>query len=184
MSIKIQKLLYKFIIQPRSVKTFIAISLDFACIFFSVWIAYYLRLGVFVSLFQKTGIACLLSLLISIPIFFVFGLYKAIFRYSGLPALFTVVKAIFFYALIFFGFITQTRILFIPRTIGLIQPLILLLFIGSWRMILAYFLSGAYQKQFNIFNIKNVLVYGAGEAGRHRWQLQLAQAVSPGRTFV
>ena len=34
MSIKIQKLLYKFIIQPRSVKTFIAISLDFACIFF------------------------------------------------------------------------------------------------------------------------------------------------------
>ena len=37
-------------------------------------------------------------------------------------------------------------------------------------MILAYFLSGAYQKQFNIFNIKNVLVYGAGEAGRQLFQ--------------
>ena len=155
---------------PRASKILIAILIDASCCILSTWLAYYLRLGVFVSFFEKTGFACLLSLLFSIPIFIAFGLYKAIFRYSGLPALFTVIKAIFFYALIFFGFITQTSILFIPRTIGLIQPLILLLLIGSWRMILAYFLSGAYQKQFNIFNIKNVLVYGAGEAGRQLFQ--------------
>ena len=129
---------------PRITKIFIAIIIDSICCIVSIWLAYYLRLGVFVTFFEKTGTACLLSLLFAIPIFIAFGLYKAIFRYSGLPALITVFKAIFLYTLIFFGFITQTRILFIPRTIGLIQPLILLLFIGSWRMTLAYFLSGNY----------------------------------------
>ena len=151
---------------PRTMKILIAILFDGISCILSIWFAYYLRLGVFVPFYEKTGIACLLSLFISIPIFIVFGLYKAIFRYSGLPALFTVIKAILFYALIFFGFILQTKIPGIPRTIGLIQPLILLFFIGSWRMILVYLLSGAYHKQFNKFNTKNVLVYGAGEAGR------------------
>tara|TARA_B100001248_G_scaffold253794_1_gene231456 strand:- start:1117 stop:3063 length:1947 start_codon:yes stop_codon:yes gene_type:complete len=155
---------------PRAIKIFMAIMIDASCCILSIWLAYYLRLGVFVSFFEKTGIACLLSLCFSIPIFIAFGLYRAIFRYSGLPALFTVFKAILIYALIFFGFITQTRMLFIPRTIGLIQPLILLLLIVSWRMLLAYLLSGAYQKQFNRFNIKNVLVFGAGEAGRQLYK--------------
>ena len=151
---------------PRLIKIIIAILFDSICCILSSWFAYYLRLGFFASSFEKIGLVYLLSLLISIPIFMGFGLYKAIFRYSGLPALFTVIKAIFFYTLIFFGFILQAKIPGIPRTIGLIQPLILLFFIGSWRMITAYLLSGAFQKRFNRFNIKNVLVYGAGEAGR------------------
>ena len=72
MSIKIQKLLYKFIIQPRSVKTFIAISLDFACIFLSVWIAYYLRLGDLVTLSTRGLNALAISIIFSFPIFFLF----------------------------------------------------------------------------------------------------------------
>ena len=66
---------------PRAIKILIAILIDASCCILSIWLAYYLRLGVFVSFFEKTGIACLYSLLFSIPIFIAFGLYKAIFRY-------------------------------------------------------------------------------------------------------
>ena len=169
---------------PRGTKIFIAILFDVICCILSIWLAYYLRLGEFISFFEQTGIAYLLSLLISIPIFIVFGLYKAIYRYSGLRALFTVIKAIFFYAFIFFGLILQAKIPGIPRTIGIIQPLILLLFIGSWRMILAYLLSGGYQKQFNRFNMQNVLVYGAGEAGRQLFKAMQGSNVINIKGFV
>ena len=49
----LQKLLNTLPSQPRSVKTFFGISLDFACTIFSVWLAYYLRLGDFVSLSER-----------------------------------------------------------------------------------------------------------------------------------
>ena len=169
---------------PRGIKILIAIIFDAICCILSIWIAYYLRLGEFSPFLKITGVASLLSLLFSIPIFTFFGLYKAIFRYSGLRSLFAVIKAIFCYAFIFFGFILQTKIPGIPRTIGLIQPLILLIFIGSWRMILAYFLSGGYQKQFYRNNIQNVLVYGAGEAGRQLFKAMQGSNVINIKGFI
>ena len=66
---------------PRASKILIAILIDASCCILSTWLAYYLRLGVFVSFFEKTGFACLLSLLFSIPILIAFCLNKAIFRY-------------------------------------------------------------------------------------------------------
>ena len=64
----VKRLLNTLPSQPTSVKTFIAISLDFACSIFSVWVAFYLRLGNFVSLFERGLNAVIFSILISIPI--------------------------------------------------------------------------------------------------------------------
>ena len=69
---------------PRSIKTLISISIDLTCCIFSVWFSYYLRLGNLVS-FSERGIEALgYALIILFPIFFLFGIYKNIFRYSGL----------------------------------------------------------------------------------------------------
>ena len=60
-----QKLLNTLLSQPRSVKTFFATSFDFACSIFSVWVAYYLRLGDFVPISERGLAALILSILIS-----------------------------------------------------------------------------------------------------------------------
>ena len=86
---------------PRSIKTLISISIDLTCCIFSVWFSYYLRLGNLVS-FSERGIEALgYALIILFPIFFLFGIYKNIFRYSGLNSLINVSKAISIHGILF-----------------------------------------------------------------------------------
>ena len=40
---------------PRASKILIAILIDASCCIFSIWLAYYLRLGVFVPFYEKLG---------------------------------------------------------------------------------------------------------------------------------
>ena len=136
--------------KPRSVKTFIAFCIDLICCIISFWISYYLRLGDFFPLSQRGDgailIALLISLLISFPIFIFFGLYKAIFRYSGLAAILIVLKAILVYGFLYSSIVTFFGIPNIPRTIGIIQPLIYFLLISSWRLLTRYLIGGIYIK--------------------------------------
>ncbi len=166
MAIEIQKTVSKFLNLPRRVKTLIAILIDFCCIIFSVWISYYLRLGDIVSLSERGLNALAYSMLIAFPIFTFFGLYKTIFRYSGLYSLLLVSKATYLYGILYFSLISLIGINGVPRTIGLIQPVLLLVLISSWRIILKFFLSRL--NNINKGNKKtiNALVYGSGAAGR------------------
>ena len=162
----LQKLLNKLASQPRSVKTFFGISLDFACSIFSVWVAYYLRLGDFVSLSERGLSALVLSILIAFPIFYFFGLYKTIFRYSGINSLLTVSRAMFSYSIIYTLLISFIGIRGIPRTLGIIQPLLLLVLICTWRLLIRYILRKLNNDHYAKNDIVNALVYGAGKAGR------------------
>ena len=161
-----QKLLNTLLSQPRSVKTFFATSFDFACSIFSVWVAYYLRLGDFVSLSERGLAALILSILISYPIFYFFGLYKTIFRYSGINSLLTVSRAMFSYGLFYSLLISFIGINGIPRTLGIIQPLLLLVLICSWRLLVRYILRKLNNDHYAKNDIVNALVYGSGKAGR------------------
>ncbi len=162
----LQKLLNIIPSQPRSVKTFFAICLDFACSIFSVWVAYYLRLGDFISLSQRGLTALILSILISYPIFYFFGLYKTIFRYSGINSLLTVSRAMFSYSIFYTLLISFIGIRGIPRTLGIIQPLLLLVLICTWRLLIRYILRKLNNDHYAKNDIVNALVYGAGKAGR------------------
>ena len=162
----LQKLLNTLPSQPRSVKTFFAISLDFACLIFSVWSAYYLRLGDFVSLSERGLIPLILSILISYPIFYFFGLYKTIFRYSGINSLLTVSRAMFSYSIFYTLLISFIGIKGVPRTLGIIQPLLLLVLICSWRLLLRYILRKLNSDHYAKDDVINALVYGSGKAGR------------------
>ncbi len=166
MIIEIKKALNKTLNLPRSAKTFIAISLDFACCVVSVWGSYYLRLGDLVYL-SETGIESLfLALAISLPIFYLFGLYKSIYRHSGPYALLKVFRAIFVYSIFYLSSISFIGIRGIPRTIGLIQPFILVITMCSWRIILRLLLGLIINKNFKQNKITKALVYGCGQSGR------------------
>ena len=84
---------YPVLALPRYAKQVIALSVDITLCILTVWLAFYLRLGEFVAFTQNTPFARGLmsasgvSLLLAIPLFFVSGLYRTIFRYSGWPAM-------------------------------------------------------------------------------------------------
>ncbi len=166
MVIKIKKSLNNILNLPRSVKTLIAISFDFTSCVVSLWLAYFLRLGEVVSLSERGVEALFFALIISLPIFFVFGLYRAIFRYSGLYALLIVCRAIFVYAIFYSTIICLIGIEGVPRTVGIIQPLILFLLTCSWRLLLRFLISKINAKDNMRKNLSKALVYGSGSAGR------------------
>ena len=151
---------------PRYAKRIIALLVDISLCVLTVWLAFYLRLGEFVSLSGTAFWAVALSVAFALPIFIVSGLYRAIFRYSGYPAMFAVARAIGVYGLLYASLITAVGITGIPRTVGLIQPLLLFFAVGGSRALARYWLGGMYQSHLQIAALPKALVYGAGTAGR------------------
>lgn len=132
----------------------------------SVWLAFYLRLGEFVVLSSDALWAIYISVAIAIPIFVVSGLYRAIFRYSGWPALLAIAKATSIYSILYAAIVTAIGINDVPRTVGLIQPILLLIFVGVSRVLARFWLGSQYLKILKRASRPKVLIYGAGQAGR------------------
>ncbi len=151
---------------PRYAKRFIALSVDISLCMLTVWLAFYLRLGEFVTLYGPAFWAVVIAVGIALPIFVISGLYRAIFRYSGVPAMLAVARAVAVYGLLYASAITAVGVVGIPRTVGLIQPLLLFFAIGGSRALARCWLGGNYQSQLQIAALPRALVYGAGSAGR------------------
>ena len=158
---------------PRLAKVLVVLFTDSALCIFTVWFAFYLRLGEFVSLSGPAFSAAIASIAIALPVFIISGLYRAIFRYSGWPALMTVNKAAAVYGLIYAALFTAIGFQGVPRTVGLIQPILLVFAVGGSRALARFWLGGIYQSQLKLADLPKVLIYGAGSAGR-----QLAAAMN------
>ena len=151
---------------PRPVKRIIVFGVDaFLCIL-TVWLAYYLRMGYWVSLRGEPMVAVLSSLALALPIFAVSGLYQVIFRHSGWPTLLATLKAVALYGFFYAIFIAAMGFQGVPRTIGLLQPVLLMIAIGISRVVASHWLGDSYRKQLKIGSLPRVLIYGAGSAGR------------------
>ncbi|MFM1879890.1 MAG: hypothetical protein RLZZ344_124 [Pseudomonadota bacterium] len=163
---------------PRQAKRGVVLSVDISLCILTVWLAFYLRIGEFISFTGDNPWApgatqaALAAIALGIPIFIVSGLYRAIFRYSGWPALLTVARAVGIYGLIYAAIFTAIGANGVPRTIGLIQPILLLLFVGASRALARVWLGDQYQSLLKKSARPRVLIYGAGRSGR-----QLAAAM-------
>jgi FlaA1/EpsC-like NDP-sugar epimerase len=166
---------------PRSIKRILVICVDISLCLLTVWLAYFLRLDYFVPLSGRALWAGLASVAIALPIFIVFGLYRAVFRYVGLAAFMTIIKAVAVYGLLYAVVFTVVSFNGIPRTVGLIQPLLLLVAITSSRLLARFWLGGLYLSRAKLAMRPNVLIYGAGSAGR---QLAAAMVNSPDMQVV
>ena len=151
---------------PRWAKILIVASVDVSLCILTVWLAFYLRLGMFIELSGNELAVAMTSILIALPIFFVSGLYRAIFRHSGWPALLSVARAILIYGFLYASIFTAIGIQGVPRTIGIIQPILLLLFVGASRALARVWLGDQYESILKYSNRAKVLVYGAGTMGR------------------
>ncbi len=150
---------------PRYSKRAIAIITDAGLCILCTWLAFIIRLEEVIFFKDFNFNSALISIIIAIPIFWLFGLYRTIFRYTGLSIIFTILASAFVYGLLYFLVIGVYSIHGVPRSIGILQPMLLFFaFIGS-RLGVKYILTGNLGFK-NHSNKKNVLVYGAGEAGR------------------
>ena len=148
---------------PRYTKRIIAILIDVGLCIVCTWLAFYLRLEQFVKFDDVTTLAVEISVLLAIPIFWLMGLYKTIFRFAGSSIIFTIFVATFAYSLLYFAVISIYGIQGIPRSIGIIQPILLFLSISATRISIKFLFLMNYKKS---KNKPNVLIYGAGSAGR------------------
>jgi FlaA1/EpsC-like NDP-sugar epimerase len=160
---------------PRAAKRIIVLSVDLGLCVLTVWLAYYLRLGEFVALSGNATWVVVASISLALPIFVVSGLYRAIFRYSGWPALLAVARAVSIYGLLFASLFTAIGIAGVPRTVGIIQPILLLLLVGASRAMARAWLGDQYLNIIKRASRQKVLIYGAGTTGR---QLAAAMASS------
>tara|TARA_B100000989_G_scaffold180379_1_gene135556 strand:+ start:2695 stop:4683 length:1989 start_codon:yes stop_codon:yes gene_type:complete len=149
----------------RYSKRAIAIITDVSLIVFCTWLAFILRLEELILLKDFNFLPVILSILIMVPIFWLFGLYRTIFRYTGSSIIFTISMSTFSYGLIYFLIIGVYGIQGVPRSIGIIQPMLLFLAILSSRLGIKYIISESSILKKNTIK-QNVLIYGAGEAGR------------------
>jgi len=178
---KITTLSNWFLSRSRSVKRFISISVDFLAIVFSLWLAFSLRYGEIYQPPQQQLWIFLLAPITAIPVFIRFGLYRAIVRYLGMQAIWTVVKSTSFYALLFAVIVLLSGVEHVPRTVYGINAIILMLFVGGTRLGARWWFANSVTG-FTPFNqavrrnIPPVIIYGAGSSG-----VQMAAALKMSR---
>jgi FlaA1/EpsC-like NDP-sugar epimerase len=157
---------------PRILKRVLAVSVDFLLSAAAVWLAFNIRLDSWTQWSDAHWLALFVSWILMLPLFVMLDLYNAIFRYAGLSAFYTVLKAVFIYAILYSFIFIAISIPGAPRSVGFLQPLLLLLGVGLSRALARYWLGGLYQSRLVLRNLPRVLIYGAGAAGR-----QLASAL-------
>ena len=166
MNKSLHKLSVPILALPRSAKRLVVLCVDIGLCVLAVWLAYYLRLGEIVALSGSAMLAVWASICLALPIFIVSGLYRAIFRYSGWPALLTVAQAVGVYGVLYVTIFTAIGVAGVPRTVGIIQPILLLLLVGASRALARVWLGDRYLNILKQATRHKVLVYGAGNTGR------------------
>jgi len=162
---------------PRNSKQAIAVISDSVLCAICTWLAFVIRLEEVILFRDFNYFSVLISIIVALPIFWLFGLYRTIFRFAGLSMVFTVFSSILLYGFIYFLIIGVYGIKGVPRSIGILQPMLLFFSIMSLRLAVKYLLNDNLRLKMTE-NKKNIIIYGAGVAGR-----QLANALENNHEF-
>jgi FlaA1/EpsC-like NDP-sugar epimerase len=160
----------KLINLSRRNKQLVLIFVDSVHLVLVLLVSFSIRLGYFYFPDGDLIWAIFGAPIIGIPIFVYFGLYRTIIRYIGFKALWSVVQATTLYALIWSVIGALDAIEGIPRSVILMNWLLIMIAIGGSRMLGRWFLSETHYRK-NTVETRNVMIYGAGSAGR---QLSIA----------
>ncbi len=148
---------------PLAVKRLVVVALDVVLALFASWSAFALRLDGFYWPVGAQWIVFILAPVLAIPIFIRFGLYRAIFRYTGQAALNATGMAVLIYACVLTAILLWMRWPGVPRSMGILQPLVFLFLVGSSRAVARFWLADLRSAQAKIEG--HLLIYGAGTSG-------------------
>jgi FlaA1/EpsC-like NDP-sugar epimerase len=160
---------------PRWAKRMLLVTVDVSLCITAVWIAYFLRLSIWTPLYGDAFWAVVGSLALALPIFYVFGVYRPVFRHAESTGVNQIVLASLVYTLAYFSVFTVWSVPSVPRTVGIIQPALLFVFMIIARISARHILGELLDRGDGRI-LQRVLIYGAGVSGR-----QLAAAISSRR---
>ena len=163
---RVEKFSGYFLDLSKTKKIFISLFVDSFLCLFATWLSFYLRLGEVLPIKGVIFLTTFISIIFAIPIFYLSGLYRTIFRYSGWPAMLTVSKSIFTYGLVYSFVITIITLKDVPRTIGIIQPLLLFFAVGGSRALIRFWIGDLYRIRLKKSILPKAVIYGAGDSGR------------------
>ncbi|QNP60951.1 polysaccharide biosynthesis protein [Paenacidovorax monticola] len=152
--------LHRLLEWPRAAKRLFVVALDAGMGLLAMWLAFTLRLE---SLHWPEGLqwqVYALGPLLAFPIFVNQGLYRAIFRYTGIRALITTGKAVTLYGTLLLVILLVAQWEGVPRSVGVLQPVIFLLLVGASRALGWLWLADSKGQE-----PRRLLIYGAGSAG-------------------
>lgn len=172
------KKFFNFIISlhPNLKKT-ITIIFDIILCFVCTWLSLLLKLDELITFQDFNYNLAFTSVIIAIPVFWLFGLYNTILRYADRSILSIITSSIFTYAILFFITTYISNIQGVPKAISVLQPILLYLGIIASRLGVKYLLTNRNNFK-KITEKQNVLVYGAGSAGS-----QLVDALKTNQKF-
>ncbi len=163
-----------FLNLSRSQKQLLMMLMDSIAVIAILLLSFSVRLGYFFLPLNQSDLLLIVmgAPIIAIPIFIRFGLYRSIIRYIGFHTLWSVVQSVSLYAILWgvLGFMMSIN--GVPRSVIVINWLLSIIVIGGMRMIARWLLSDVSK------NKKNVIIYGAGSAGR-----QLAIALTQSNEY-
>ncbi|MCK9549675.1 nucleoside-diphosphate sugar epimerase/dehydratase [Aquamicrobium sp.] len=152
----------KLIGLPRRQKQLLALFADVVMSLVAMWLAFSLRLDVDHA---PTGVEWIpygLATFLFIPFFIKLGLYRAIFRYSGVSSLVSVASAVILYGVVLSIVLFIAKFPGVPRSIGILQPILFFTLVFGSRVVVAQLLIRSTPGE---AVVRNVLIYGAGQAG-------------------
>jgi len=174
---------------PRRKKRIVQVLTDVVLVWFALWMAFVVRLGIddLINPFEVHTWLFLCAPLVAIPFFIRFGMYRAVMRYFGNDALIAIIKAVSLSALclgmVVFLYSNHQHV--VPRSIMFNYWWLSLVMIGGLRLAMRqYFLGDWFSAtQHMPFTTRDnglpkVAIYGAGAAGN-----QLATALRMGRAM-
>lgn len=155
----------KLLAAPRRVKQSLAVLIDACFCLIASGVALGLRADQWALWDGGSAWMSTVGVLIALPLFTVFGLYRAIFRYAGLQMLYTLIKVLTIYVLIYLVVFNVISVDEINGSLLIIQSLVFSFEIIVSRLFVRSWLGGDGSK-YNRLNIQRALIYGAGPAGR------------------
>ena len=156
----------------RVKKRFMMLFVDLLALPLALWSAYVLRLN---ELWPQEHLFAAAWLFLVVPflgvlIFVKLGLYRAVVRYMGSQAIWTVIIGVTFLSLLLWAFAVVLEISPFPRSIPFNFALVAFVYVGGTRLLMRSY----YQWLMNRFlNKETVLIYGAGTSG-----VQLSKALA------
>jgi len=161
----------------RAAKQMVVVSQDVVLALLATWIAFTLRLDMPSWPSGAQWWVYALAPLLSIPIFMRFGLYRAIFRYTGQAALQATGMAVLVYGCVLMAILLWQQWPGVPRSLGVLQPLVFLFLVGGSRAVARFWLVNADQSPTQCQG--RLLIYGAGDSG-----VQTATALQLSRQYM
>jgi FlaA1/EpsC-like NDP-sugar epimerase len=144
----------------RKAKRLVVVAMDVWLGLAAMWLAFTLRLETVHWPQGMQWLAYALAPALAFPIFAKLGLYSAIFRYTGITALITTGKAVAIFGVMLLACLLVAQWEGVPRSVGVLQPLLFMLLVGASRALGWLALAGRGRHA-----SYRLLIYGAGSAG-------------------